>query len=135
MSHTVECQVCGHVGATKSKGSMLVLIFLLVFFFPIGILYWLLNRKTKVCSSCSSSHLRLFKPEQSLISETKPKEIVNQPKFNNSKLVSNDGLAYNAGHRTQLDGNGIEQVNCQFCKELIRFDAIKCKHCGSMLSG
>ncbi|MFW1794952.1 hypothetical protein ACG9Y4_04525 [Acinetobacter guillouiae] len=135
MSHAVECQVCGHVGVTKSKGSMLVLIFLLVFFFPIGILYWLLNRKTKVCSSCSSSHVRLFKPEPSLISETKPKETVNQPKFNSSKLVSNDGLAYNAGHRTQLDENGIEQVNCQFCKELIRFDAIKCKHCGSMLSG
>ena len=135
MGHIVECQVCGHVGATKSKGSMLVLIFLLIFLFPIGILYWLLNRKTKVCYSCGSSHIRLYKPEPRVIPETKPKEVVNQLKFNKTNLVSSDGLAYNAGHRTQLDEYGIEQKNCPFCKELIRFDAIKCKHCGSMLSG
>lgn len=30
--------------------------------------------------------------------------------------------------------NNVEQKNCNFCKELIRIDAIKCKHCGSMLT-
>lgn len=103
MGNTVECQVCGHVGNTKSKGSTLVLILLLLFFFPIGILYWLLNRKTKVCSACSSDRVKLYKPSQG-----------------NSRIQSIDE---------------VRQVQCDDCREYIRFDAKKCKHCGSMLNG
>ncbi|RZG76799.1 hypothetical protein EXE10_01595 [Acinetobacter sp. WCHAc060033] len=101
LSHTVECQVCGHVGATKSKGSVLVLIVLLLLFFPVGILYWLLNRKTKVCSSCSSSNVRLYRPQQA-----------------NNRL-----------HQS----NSVQLLQCPDCREEIRFDARKCKHCGSVV--
>lgn len=135
MAHTVECLACGHVGQTKKKGSTLVLILLLIFLFPIGILYWLLTRSSSgVCSACNSQNVRLYVPKPTAIqpiAAPQPQE----PRFNKTKLVSNDGLAYNSGHITQLDNNGVEQKNCKFCKELIRFDAIKCKHCGSMLDG
>lgn len=136
VSHTVECLACGHVGKTKTKGSFFITFILLWFAILPGVLYEIWRRSgVKVCSACGSSNVRLFKPEPKVIQETKTEEIANKSKFNKTKLVSSDGLAYNAGHRTQLDENGIEQKNCQFCKELIRFDAIKCKHCGSMLSG
>lgn len=99
---TVECNVCGHIGATKSKGSTTLLILLLLFVFPIGILYWLLNRKTQVCSACNSDQVRLYKPQQQ-------KQIHHQ-------------------------SNDVQQIQCPDCREYIRYDARKCKHCGSMIN-
>jgi hypothetical protein len=29
----------------------------------------------------------------------------------------------------------VHEVNCPYCRELIRSDALKCKHCGSLLTG
>lgn len=134
MSHTVECLVCGHIGKTKTKGSLLITVVLLFFGILPGLFYEIWRRSGgKVCSACGSQNVRLYVPKP-IIQEVKPTEKVEQPKFNQTKLVSNDGMAYNAGHRTQLDANGIEQINCKYCKELIRFDALKCKHCGSMLN-
>ena len=132
---TVECIACGHVGATKGKGSAFVTIMLLIFLFPIGILYWLLNRSGgKVCSACGSSHVKLYIPkprqiQQPTISQDKPVYTAGK-----TKLVSNDVFSHNAGKQVQFDENNIEQKNCPDCRELIRFDARKCKHCGSMVN-
>lgn len=132
---TVECIACGHVGATKSKGSAFVTIMLLIFLFPIGILYWLLNRSGgKVCSACGSSHVKLYIPkprqiQQAIISQEEPVHTVGK-----TKLVSNDVFSHNAGKQIQFNENNVEQKNCPDCRELIRFDARKCKHCGSMVN-
>lgn len=132
---TVECVACGHVGATKNKGSTFVTVMLLIFLFPIGILYWLINRSGgKVCSACGSSHVKLYVP--------KPRQIqqpaISQEKLahtaSKTRLVSNNIFSHNTGDRVQLDENNIEQKNCPDCRELIRFDARKCKHCGSMVN-
>lgn len=106
MSHTVECVACGHVGKTKNKGSIFILILLLIFFFPIAIIYWLFTRNSKVCSACGSSNVRLYKP--------------------NSR-VKEQVIFANAPNNSELK-------DCPFCAEQIRANAIKCKHCGSDLS-
>ena len=103
MGNVVECQVCGHIGATKNKGSLLVLILLLLFLFPIGVLYWLLNRKSKVCSACSSNNIRLYVPRKQI------------------------------QQSAQSIGSNVQQIQCPDCREYIRYDARKCKHCGSMV--
>ena len=132
---TVECIACGHVGATKSKGSTFVTVMLLIFLFPVGILYWLLNRSGgKVCSACGSSHVKLYIPkprqiQQPTISQDKPVYTAGK-----TKLVSNDVFPHNASKQVQFDENNIEQKNCPDCRELIRVDARKCKHCGSMVN-
>lgn len=133
---TVECIACGHVGATKKKGSTFVTIILLLFLFPIGVLYWLLNRSGGgVCSACSSNNVKLYKP-QTRISQPSVQEAYVEPtqsKGTQTKLVATDMFAHNAGKVVQLNSDGIEQKNCPDCRELIRFDARKCKHCGSMI--
>lgn len=101
----VECVACGHVGATGKKGSMFVTIILLLVFFPVGILYWLLNRGGGVCSACKSSNIRLYKPNQ------------------NKQLVQT--------HTPELN---VQQIQCPDCREYIRYDARKCKHCGGVVN-
>jgi len=133
---TVECIACGHVGATKKKGSTFVTIILLLFLFPIGVLYWLLNRSGGgVCSACGSNNVKLYKP-QARISQQSVREAYVEPvqsKETQTKLVATDMFAHNAGKAAQLNSDGVEQKNCPDCRELIRFDARKCKHCGSMV--
>lgn len=136
MAHVVECAVCGHVGATKSQGSIVLTIVLLLFIFPVGVLYWLLSR-SKGCSACGSKNIRLYTPRPVVktISAT-PQLIQEQPtarNLNTTKLVSDDIFSYQAGDRVTLDSNGVKQKNCDDCMELIRFDAKKCKHCGSFI--
>lgn len=132
----VECIACGHVGATRKKGSTFVLIMLLIFFFPIGILYWLFNRTGGgVCSACKSQNVRLYVPKPQILQQpvnqsTQAQQIRSTGK---TKLVSNDVFSHNAGKQIQFDENNVEQKNCPDCRELIRFDARKCKHCGSMV--
>lgn len=102
----VECVACGHVGATKKKGSIVVLLLLLLFLFPIGILYWLLNRSGGgVCSACKSSNVKLY-----------------VPKNKNTQLNSVN------------QRSNVRQIQCPDCREEIRFDARKCKHCGSAVT-
>lgn len=102
-SQTVECINCGHVGAIAKKGSMFVTLILLIFLFPVGILYWLINRGGGVCSACKSSNVKLYIPK---------------PKTQNIKQVASDN---------------VQQIQCSDCREYIRYDARKCKHCGSMV--
>lgn len=107
MMSTVECIACGHVGESKKKGSILVTIILLILFFPAGILYWLLTRTGgKVCSACKSSNVKLYIPKQRA-----------------SHSLRNDQQA------------NVQQVQCVDCREYIRYDARKCKHCGSVVGG
>ncbi|SPL70305.1 hypothetical protein KPC_1483 [Acinetobacter stercoris] len=104
-AHVVECIACGHVGATRKKGSTSVLILLLIFLFPIGIVYWLLNRTGGgVCSACGSTNIHLYVP--------------------NKRILNKD---------SQIEQTNVQQIQCPDCREYIRYDAKKCKHCGSML--
>ena len=129
---TVECIACGHVGSTSTKGSFLITIILLFFgFFP-GLIYEIWRRAGgKVCSACGSQNVKLYvpKPKQPL------NQVVQQPVrvTGKTKLVAHDAFSHNAGERVQFDDSGVEQKNCPDCRELIRFDARKCKHCGTMI--
>jgi hypothetical protein len=99
---TVECIACGHVGTTKTKGSVLITIFLLFWGVIPGIIYEVWRRTgSKVCSACGSSNVKLYIP--------KPKQIPQQ-------------------------SNDVDQIQCPDCREYIRFDARKCKHCGTMIN-
>lgn len=40
-----------------------------------------------------------------------------------------------AGLGLLIAGTGGEQVRCPACRELVRADAVKCKHCGEVLPG
>lgn len=103
--HVVECASCGHVGAVGKKGSTGLTLLLLLFLFPIGVLYWLLNRSSSVCSACKSPNIKLYTPRAKA-----------------QQAISSQG-----------DINSVQQVQCPDCREYIRYDARKCKHCGSMV--
>ena len=132
----VECLVCGRVGSAKTKGSFLITIVLLFIGLLPGIIYEIWRRSGgKVCGSCGSQNIRLYSPlpkqiQQPTQQETQP-EVFKIP--SKTKLVANDIFSNNAGNFVKLDENGVEQKNCPDCRELIRFDARKCKHCGSIL--
>ncbi len=133
---TVECLVCGHVGAPKTKGSFVITIILLFIGFLPGLIYEVWRRSGgKVCSACGSQSVKLYKP-QARISQQSVREAYVEPvqsKETQTKLVATDMFAHNAGKAAQLNSDGVEQKNCPDCRELIRFDARKCKHCGSMV--
>lgn len=40
-----------------------------------------------------------------------------------------------AGLGLLIAGSGGQQVRCPACRELVRADAVKCKHCGEALTG
>lgn len=40
-----------------------------------------------------------------------------------------------AGLGLLIAGTGGQQVRCPACRELVRADAVKCKHCGEALNG
>ncbi len=40
-----------------------------------------------------------------------------------------------AGLGLLIAGTGAEQVRCPACREMVRADAVKCKHCGEGLAG
>ncbi|MDM1247922.1 hypothetical protein HX005_11030 [Acinetobacter sp. R933-2] len=101
----VECVACGHVGATGKKGSTTIFIVLLLVMFPLGIIYWMLNRGGGVCSACKSSNIRLYVPKKQI------------------------------QQSAQSISNNVQQIQCPDCCEYIRYDARKCKHCGSMIGG
>lgn len=103
-NNVVECISCGHVGASGKKGSITVFIVLLIIMFPLGIIYWILNRGGGVCSACKSSNIKLYRPER------------------RQSLSMNNTSSHN-----------VQQIQCPDCREYIRYDARKCKHCGTMI--
>ncbi|UUM26278.1 Pmp3 family protein [Acinetobacter colistiniresistens] len=128
---TVECIVCGHVGATKTKGSVAITIFLLFWGILPGVVYEIWRRSSgKVCSACGSSNVRLFIPRPI----QNQQQNIEPPKISGTKLVAADAYAFNKSENGSIkfDENGIELKNCPDCKELIRIDARKCKHCASI---
>lgn len=127
-NQTVECIACGHVGALKLRGSVFITIILLFLYIIPGVIYMVWRRGGKVCSACGSSNVKLFVPKP--VIQTTPQQDVQEVK---TKLVSNDAFSHASGTSIHFDSNGIEQKNCPDCRELIRFDARKCKHCGSMI--
>ena len=136
MAQTVECIACGHVGQPKTKGSFAITIILLFIGLLPGIIYEIWRRSGgKVCSACGSHGVRLYVPTPRQFQPKVNEVDFTQPVVSKGKTapVAHDVFSYNAGKRMQLDENGVEQKNCPDCMELIRFDARKCKHCGSMV--
>jgi DNA-directed RNA polymerase subunit RPC12/RpoP len=103
-NQTVECVACGHVGATKLRGSIFITIILLFFYIIPGIIYMIWRRGGRGCSACGSSNVKLYNPQ-----------------------------AKNQQHQPQIQHSNVQQIQCPDCRELIRYDARKCKHCGSMV--
>ncbi len=105
-NQTVECLNCGHVGATKLRGSTFITLILLLFYIIPGIIYMVWRRGGGgVCSACGSHNTRLYVP--------KPK---------NQQITTKVGSS-----------SDVQQIQCPDCREYIRYDARKCKHCGTMI--
>ena len=106
----VECKSCGSVGQSQLRGSTLISFVLFWFFAMIpGIIYMVWRRGgIGVCKNCSSSAVIPFSGKH-------------------TKLVQENSL------QPSHSITDVKQVNCPNCMELIRFDARKCKHCGSMV--
>lgn len=58
---------------------------------------------------------------------------VRDVRSNATKLVANDIYTYHSGQSSEVNENINQQKTCPYCRELIKIDAIKCKHCGSMI--
>lgn len=103
LEKSVYCNQCKTISLPKLKGSgWITFLFLLVWIIP-GLFYMVWRRSgLGVCGNCSSTNIIPAK---------------NAPIANSYKPV---GLE-----------ETVKQVNCSDCRELIRFDARKCKHCGS----
>lgn len=124
----VECQVCKTVSKSELRGSTWIsfILFWFVMIAP-GIIYMIWRRGgIGVCANCKSPavvpYVKRANTTQPTISDK-----------TGNKLVAHDAFSHNAGRRIQADNNDVEQKNCPDCRELIRFDARKCKHCGSMV--
>ena len=135
---TVECLVCGHVGAPKTKGSFAITIILLFIGLLPGIIYEIWRRSGgKVCGACGSHSVKLYMPVQRVIQQPVNHAPHVEPikTYNKTKLVAEDAYSYNAGVRLNQDGKNENPdfKECPFCAEEIKIAAIKCKHCGSAL--
>ena len=132
---TVECLVCGHVGAPKTKGSFVITIILLFIGFLPGLIYEVWRRSGgKVCSACGSQSVRLYIPVQRVIQQPIIHDVATNPikTHNETKLVAQDAFSHNAGIKINQQEKS-EFKECLFCAEEIKAAAIKCKHCGSMV--
>ena len=110
----VYCRNCKRCDVSKPKGTIWITLILLLFYIVPGIIYeiWR-NSGLGVCKSCGSEDL--------LREEDKPI----QPPPQLTTAFSNYSPTYEKPSET------VKQVNCPDCREMIRFDARKCKHCGS----
>lgn len=106
----VECKSCNNIGQSKLKGSTLISFVLFWFFAMIpGIIYMIWRRGgIGVCKTCSSEAVVPYNGRRS--------KLVQENTFQPKPVLAE-----------------VQQKNCPDCRELIRFDARKCKHCGSMV--
>ena len=103
----IYCNNCKQCGESKLKGSTGITVILILFYIIPGIIYMIWRRSgLGICKFCGSSNVipANQKPVQQI------QQTANQPIFEN-----------------------VKQINCPDCRELIRFDARKCKHCGSFV--
>lgn len=119
------CTSCGHIGKPKKKtpGSFFTeLLLWILFIFP-GLIYsiWRLTARKKVCSNCG---------HPTVIPENSPHAKKN---LNNTNSVNESFSVPFAlkKPKTIFDAPDPPQTarKCLFCAELIRPDAIYCKHC------
>lgn len=103
-NNIVECVACGHVGATKLRGSTIITVILICFYIIPGLMYMAWRRGGGVCSACSSTNVRLYDPRN----------------------------RQQQGVQMQSSDINVQQIQCPDCREYIRYDARKCKHCGSL---
>lgn len=106
----VYCNNCKQCGESKLKGSGWITFILILFYIIPGLIYMSWRRSgLGACKFCDSSNV--IPVNQKPIEQNQKRIAMNQP------------LSENVPH-----------VNCPDCKELIRFDARKCKHCGSYVN-
>ena len=104
----VECNTCNRVGKSELKGSFLI-SFILFWFFAVipGIIYMVWRRSgLGICRHCHST-------------EVIPYKASNRKNIDQSSVVSIQSEA------------DVKQIQCPDCREYIRHDAKKCKHCGT----
>ncbi len=99
----IICRNCGHVGEPErsNRGHVLITIVLLCFFVIPGIIYAIWRR--------SDPHMRC------------------------ERCGSIDTVPQDSPYAAQLLSDRVTadtHVRCPDCKELVRHDAIRCKHCG-----
>lgn len=105
----VYCNKCKQCGESKLKGSGWITFILILFYIIPGLIYMVWRRSgLGECKFCSSSDV--IPVNQKPIQHNQQKIAMNQPLFEN-----------------------VPHINCPDCRELIRFDARKCKHCGSFI--
>lgn len=117
----VYCRNCQKCTISKPHGSGWITLILLLFYIVPGIIYeiWR-NAGMGVCGSCGNSDI--------LLERDKP---IQQQHV--QKLLA-DPFSSNSVSNYQQPFESVRQVNCPDCRELIRFDARKCKHCGSFVN-
>lgn len=105
----VKCNQCGHVGTSQLKGSTLITVILIICYIIPGVIYMVWRRGgLGICASCGSDNVILNTVAQA------------QANAKQNNISSIESTA--------------DQVRCPECRELIRFDAKKCKHCGSAVT-
>lgn len=107
----VECLACKKIGKSELKGSFLI-SFILFWFLAIipGVIYMIWRRSgLGLCKACHSDNVVPYNSSN--------RKIIDQ-----SSVVS------------VQNNNNVEQIQCPDCREYIRHDARKCKHCGSYLT-
>lgn len=102
----VLCRNCGHIGSPqrKLKGHILITLILLICWLVPGIIY-MIWRRTGLKDSCSKCGSEMVVP-------------------------ANSPAAAAFAHEAATPET---HVRCPDCRELVRKDASKCKHCGTAL--
>ncbi|MGN7836321.1 Pmp3 family protein [Acinetobacter sp. 22323] len=105
----IYCNKCKQCGESKLKGSGWITLILILFYIIPGLIYMVWRRSgLGECKFCGSSDV--IPASQKPINQIQTPNI-SQPLFEN-----------------------VPHKNCPDCRELIRFDARKCKHCGSYIT-